>query len=172
VRGRSPRTRRSRTALHDGVDQHGSISAHAEEPRLVRRHADDFAVDLRARGGALGEGKTPCTGTGRSPRTRRSRCDTGVVADCPGSISAHAEEPPARTMTALAMRVDLRARGGASSVQRISATNAPSRLLSPPRELPDRCFCASCTALIPCGGGLHYSPSLQRFPATPWPTTC
>jgi hypothetical protein len=28
----------------------------------------------------------------------------------------------------------------------------PSRLLSPPRELPDRRFCASCAASLPCGG--------------------
>ncbi|APH52455.1 Hypothetical protein GbCGDNIH1_8033 [Granulibacter bethesdensis CGDNIH1] len=51
-------------------------------------------------------------GSGLSPRTRRNRVRQGRQNARGGSISAHAEEPWARTRRVSRRRVYLRARGG------------------------------------------------------------
>ena len=117
VRGRSPRGRRSRGVPHGRRHWPGSISARAEEPPRCIRQCMGRRVDLRAGGGAIARALEWAASEGRSPRGRRSRKFRPWECLPVGSISARAEEPPARYRAAASPRVDLRAGGGAPASQ-------------------------------------------------------
>ncbi|ABI62527.1 Hypothetical protein GbCGDNIH1_1629 [Granulibacter bethesdensis CGDNIH1] len=115
LRGLSPRTRRNLGPISPSCMTPRSISAHAEEPPTVRQPLVRGQVYLRARGGTsfLIDGSQSYTGL--SPRTRRNHLETDETYQRFGSISAHAEEPPARADGADRARVYLRARGGTNA---------------------------------------------------------
>ncbi|APH60055.1 Hypothetical protein GbCGDNIH7_7112b [Granulibacter bethesdensis] len=90
----------------------GSISAHAEEPHTHHSGDNPVKVYLRARGGTgVPSTEMDCT-PGLSPRTRRNRTIAPTLWGLPGSISAHAEEPPMIYNDCILKAVYLRARGG------------------------------------------------------------
>ncbi|APH52372.1 Hypothetical protein GbCGDNIH5_8161 [Granulibacter bethesdensis] len=93
-------------------DRAGSISAHAEEPRVDSGWRSPPRVYLRARGGTSVVRTPGQLGPGLSPRTRRNPLLSGANCRTAGSISAHAEEPLTTALAARFARVYLRARGG------------------------------------------------------------
>ncbi len=115
--GLSPRMRRNRTQGSTRASGNGSISAHAEEPGKARSCRSIRAVYLRARGGTRADRWAVRMDRGLSPRTRRNPLHRRPGESNPRSISAHAEEPRARTASSCASRVYLRARGGTRSTR-------------------------------------------------------
>ncbi|ASV62448.1 Hypothetical protein GbCGDNIH1_1629a [Granulibacter bethesdensis CGDNIH1] len=93
-------------------DRAGSISAHAEEPRVDSGWRSPPRVYLRARGGTSVVRTPGQLGPGLSPRTRRNRSPLPWLPGLPGSISAHAEEPIRPPSILFINQVYLRARGG------------------------------------------------------------
>jgi len=92
----------------------GSISAWAEEPRLLAVAEWRAGVDLRVGGGAGAGNHASAVNRGRSPRGRRSQLVEAAALDDLGSISAWAEEPGAKRHAHDRTRVDLRVGGGAA----------------------------------------------------------
>ena len=109
VEGRSPHTRGSHEQDLVVNDTHGSIPAHAGEPRVDRPHT--AGVYPRTRGGA--SGMFVIWTYGLSPHTRGSHLGNGYSRVEPRSIPAHAGEPACGTKRSERCAVYPRTRGGA-----------------------------------------------------------
>ncbi len=114
--GRSPRTRGSQGKRSGWRSMPRSIPAHAGEPAAGLIFHPYCQVDPRARGGAYCPRELKCSRGGRSPRTRGSQVLAPRRDPRHRSIPAHAGEPAEASGPREEVKVDPRARGGATRV--------------------------------------------------------
>ena len=129
VVGPSPLTRGSPMLARVRDLAHGSIPAHAGQPRAERMGREPVGVHPRSRGAAASATTPDTGGVGPSPLTRGSRQHRAGHFQDAGSIPAHAGQPSSATMARRASRVHPRSRGAASCVvKRSSDCAGPSPL--------------------------------------------
>ncbi len=92
--GLSPRMRSNLAKVIERHGHTGSISAHAEQPRMVISPGQPARVYLRACGATATRRSPAMAGTGLSPRMRSNPIWNAPLEIANGSISAHAEQPP------------------------------------------------------------------------------
>ncbi len=110
--GRSPRGRRNPISEPMAAQDDGAISARAEEPRHDGVKIRGRGGDLRAGGGTQSVGIETSAYEGRSPRGRRNQSYCQRSGGLSRAISARAEEPSERSLSASPTGGDLRAGGG------------------------------------------------------------
>ena len=96
-RGLSPRVRRNLRRIRRPERRRGTISAGAEEPLQHSSSLPLLRDYLRGCGGTHADPDYTFPPDGLSPRVRRNRSRRDYTAGAGGTISAGAEEPPARS---------------------------------------------------------------------------
>ena len=112
LEGLSPRMRGNRLPEAVQVEGIGSIPAHAGEPGFRWRKGSPGGVYPRACGGTVAPSAVEWAAWGLSPRMRGNRIARKVASIFPGSIPAHAGEPPGDGRAPSGARVYPRACGG------------------------------------------------------------
>ena len=116
--GLSPHTRGNRDPLFKFFQRHGSIPAHAGEPRWPRSARREPRVYPRTRGGTENEVDSALHNGGLSPHTRGNRAVHVPALWNVGSIPAHAGEPIPCARRIATARVYPRTRGGTGPIAR------------------------------------------------------
>ena len=155
--GLSPPTR-GNPKLQQLVEQlRRSIPAHAGEPKRCSCSHTAIAVYPRPRGGTQASSRLSLSPRGLSPPTRGNQVRIAKRNRRPGSIPAHAGEPPARSIMYRVGAVYPRPRGGTCSRRR---PQTRYRGLSPPTRgnLPYSLGCFLAERSIPAHAGEPGSP--------------
>ena len=129
AQGPSPLTRGNPDCFRGGDHRRGSIPAHAGQPLRLWVLPQPIWVHPRSRGATASKMRLRSSRLGPSPLTRGNLVQPGAPSRRPGSIPAHAGQPPRAQSVATRPRVHPRSRGAtAGATLGAAAASGPSPL--------------------------------------------